>query len=61
MSADIKTTANGNFVKISTRQSTPTQNPEAKSVAVEHYYGDNIDGKSCRLKLAKLLSAKRLR
>jgi hypothetical protein len=61
MSADIKTTANGNFVKISTRQSTPTQNPEAKSVAVEHYYGDNTDGKSRRLKLAKLLSTKRLR
>ncbi|WPN32684.1 hypothetical protein QMK54_13440 [Pseudomonas sp. P5_109] len=36
MSADIKTTANGNFVKISTRQSTPTQSLEPKPVAVEH-------------------------
>lgn len=36
MGADTKTTASGNFVKISTKQSTPTKNPEPKAVAVEH-------------------------
>lgn len=36
MGADTKTTANGNFVKVTTRQSTPTQSPEPKPVAVEH-------------------------
>ncbi|GFM84854.1 hypothetical protein PSCICO_02530 [Pseudomonas cichorii] len=36
MGADTKTTANGNFVKVSTMQSTPTKEPGPKSVEVEH-------------------------
>lgn len=36
MGADIRTTASGNFVKISTAQSTPTKDPQPKAVAVEH-------------------------
>ncbi|WP_202369212.1 hypothetical protein [Pseudomonas sp. MWU318] len=36
MGADIKTTANGSFVKVSTLQSTSTKSPEPKPVAVEH-------------------------
>ncbi|QQZ42021.1 hypothetical protein IF690_00315 [Pseudomonas sp. SK3(2021)] len=36
MGAEIKTTANGNFVKIGTMQSTPTKDPGPKPVAVEH-------------------------
>lgn len=36
MGADIKTTASGSFVKVSTMQSTPTKEPGPKPVAVEH-------------------------
>ncbi len=36
MGADIRTTASGNFVKISTAQTTPTKDPQPKAVSVEH-------------------------
>ena len=36
MGADIKTTSSGNFVKVSTMQSTPTKELGPKPVAVEH-------------------------
>ncbi len=36
MGADTRTTASGNFVKISTAQTTPTKDPQPKAVSVEH-------------------------